>query len=163
MAKRRGKRGYMGGAGVNLDVRQRSHDGHPHRRHFPGGTDFPWPIFWYVNQNGWNCKPNPHSLPDTSQWLLSLLLVASHFSFFLWLLIFQTSSWDFVPIQIFIKNLILNWSSTHKRANLIISRYRQKPLWVNNTWEGKFTLIKDTCVPTIEIDGHSSYKSTWAY
>ena len=31
---------------------------------------------------------NPNSLSDTSQWFLSPLLVASHFSFFMWLLFF---------------------------------------------------------------------------
>ena len=41
---------------------------------------------------GRNCKPNPKFFPDTSQWFLSFLLVAFHISFFLWILIFQTSS-----------------------------------------------------------------------
>ena len=43
-------------------------------------------------KNEWSCKPNPNSLPNTSQWLLSLLLVASYFSFFLWLLVFLATS-----------------------------------------------------------------------
>ena len=41
-----------------------------------------WKMTHCLPKNKWNCKPKPSSLHDTSQWLLSLLLVASQFSFF---------------------------------------------------------------------------------
>ena len=64
-----------------------------------------WKTTHCLPKNEWNCKPNPNSLPDTSQWLLSLLLVASYFSVFLWLLIF----WWLLYYDIFISNMYVHF------------------------------------------------------
>jgi hypothetical protein len=83
-------------------------------------------------KNEWNCKPNPNSLPNTSQWLLSLLLMASQFSVFLWLLIFWwlrhcllwhchlQHVYSFPPLLLHSTRFIQCWSLCHLHGTLAI-------------------------------------------
>ena len=65
-------------------------------------------------KNEWNYRPNHNSLSDTSWWLLSLLLVASHFSFFIflcWLLysnIVITNMYVYFHHRFFIAHVLFN-------------------------------------------------------
>ena len=61
-----------------------------------------------LHKNGWDCKPNPNSLPHSSRWLLSLASLNDFSrwpSFLMWLLIF----WWLLYSGIIISNMYIHF------------------------------------------------------